>query len=141
MTQMRVANYIEACQQQLMIKQVSALIGALNGAEKITTTPLPFPYEQLCLFMMCLYILTIPFALVASTGVWTPFFAIMIVMGFAGINAVGEELKNPFGSDENDLDLDKPALGLFKDLKCIISLPSEDIFAADEFTLASRPSI
>ncbi|KAG8737904.1 hypothetical protein FRC10_007551 [Ceratobasidium sp. 414] len=81
-----------------MMGCLSSFEDQLSGLERILTTPLPFT--------VWLYLLFLPFQLTDTFGYWTIFGVGVAAFMFLGLLAAGEEIEQPFGYDENDLDLD-----------------------------------
>ncbi|CAL1711817.1 unnamed protein product [Somion occarium] len=78
---------------------------SLSGLERILTTPLPFVFS-VHISTVWIYLFFLPFQLVDLFEWYTipgVGIAAFIYLGFA---AAGEEIEQPFGYDENDLDLD-----------------------------------
>jgi hypothetical protein len=73
--------------------------------ERIKGTPLPFPYTLLhrTIYIFCLLL---PFALAEPLGWLAPLFTTIVGYTFFGLDAIGNELEDPFGRDENDLPTD-----------------------------------
>ncbi|KAJ3566803.1 hypothetical protein NP233_g6772 [Leucocoprinus birnbaumii] len=81
-----------------MIGILASMEDNLSTLERILTTPLPFT--------VWIYLFFLPFQLVKDFGWYTipgVGIAAFIYLGFV---AAGEEIEQPFGYDENDLDLD-----------------------------------
>jgi len=76
------------------------------GCERIKGTPLPFAYWLLLHRTALAFCMLLPFALASSLGWWTPLLTIIVGYTFFGLDALGDELEDPFGSDLNDLPLD-----------------------------------
>ncbi len=76
------------------------------GCDRIASTPLPFSYSVLLHRSVYAFCLILPFVLEGSTGFWTPFLACLIAYMFLGLDALGSQLEEPFGTDANDLPLD-----------------------------------
>jgi putative membrane protein len=76
------------------------------GCERIAGTPLPFAYTLLLQRTAYIVCLLLPFGLVTSTGWATPLFTALIAYTFFGLDALSEELEDPFGTEANDLALD-----------------------------------
>ncbi|MEY4640153.1 MAG: hypothetical protein RLZZ227_147 [Pseudomonadota bacterium] len=76
------------------------------GCERISNTPLPFAYTLLLQRSAFAFCLLLPFALVASAGWATVLFTMLIAYCFFGLDALSQELEDPFGSEANDLALD-----------------------------------
>jgi putative membrane protein len=84
---------------------LTALCDIQGGCERIKTTPIPFSYTALIHRIVALYCFALPFGLVATIGAYTPVVVAIISYAFFGLDAVGDELEEPFGTDENDLPL------------------------------------
>ncbi|MCB9701611.1 MAG: hypothetical protein H6711_06960 [Myxococcales bacterium] len=76
-----------------------------GGCERIKSTPIPYSYTVLIHRIVAVYCLTLPFGLVDTVGVFTPVVVMMVAYAFFGLDAVGDEIENPFGTDANDLPL------------------------------------
>ncbi|KAL5510942.1 hypothetical protein ACEPAG_4699 [Sanghuangporus baumii] len=79
---------------------------SLTALEQILTTPLPFVYSAQILQCVWLYLFLLPFQIVEEFGWYTIPAVIIAAFFFLGFLAAAEELEQPFGYDENDLDLD-----------------------------------
>lgn len=88
-----------------MEETISALVDHQGGCERIMTTPIPISYSVLLHRLVALYCFGLPFALVGSLGHVTTIVSVAIAYAFLGIDAVGDELEDPFGEDLNDLPL------------------------------------
>jgi predicted membrane chloride channel (bestrophin family) len=89
-----------------MIGTIAALEATLSSLEQILTTPLPFVYSVHIRHTVWVYLFFLPFQLVAEFkwhAVPGVALAAFIYLGFL---SAGEEIEQPFGYDENDLDLD-----------------------------------
>ncbi|MHC6226845.1 bestrophin family protein [Pseudomonas sp. X10] len=74
--------------------------------ERIKSTPLPFPYTLLLHRTIYIFCLLLPFALAVPLGWLAPLFTTIVSYTFFGLDAIGNELEDPFGRDENDLPTD-----------------------------------
>ncbi|QEM69374.1 bestrophin [Geobacter sp. FeAm09] len=77
----------------------------LAGCERIKQTPIPFSYTLLIHRTAYLYCFMLPFGLVDSIGFMTPFVVGLISYTFFGLDALGDEIAEPFGTLPNDLPL------------------------------------
>jgi ion channel-forming bestrophin family protein len=77
-----------------------------GGCERIRATPIPWSYTVLMHTIVAAYCFALPFGLVATTKLLTPVVVVLIAYAFLGLDAVGDELEQPFGREENDLPLD-----------------------------------
>ncbi len=99
---------------------VQQLIDYLGACERIQKTPLPFAYVVHLRRALVLYCLTLPFALVGPFGWSTVIYALMIAYILLGIEEIGVEIENPFGTDYNDLPLEQICGTIEQDLLAVI---------------------
>jgi len=85
--------------------QLTELSHVQGGCERIKSTPLPFAYSLLLHRTALLFCLLLPFALAPALGWWTPLLVLIVSYTFFGLDALGDELEDPFGTDDNDLPL------------------------------------
>jgi putative membrane protein len=64
-----------------------------------------------------LYCFLLPFGLVDSIGFMTPFVVAIVAYTFFGLDALGDEIEEPFGSETNDLPLDAICRAIEIDLR------------------------
>src|ERR1700687_5677893 len=69
-------------------------------------TPLSFAYTLLLHRSAYLFCLLLPYGLASSAGWYTALFTAFVAYSFFGLDALSEELEEPFGIAENDLALD-----------------------------------
>lgn len=97
--------------------RLAAIAGIQAGCERILTTPLPFAYSLLLHRTALLFCGLLPFALVDALGWWTPLATVIIAYAFFGLDALGDELEEPFGVTQNDLPLHAMARTMEIDLR------------------------
>lgn len=85
---------------------LSSLMGVATACERIKNTPLPFSYTLLLHRTAYLYCFLLPFGLVDTIGYLTPFVVAIVAYTFFGLDALGDEIEEPFGLQDNDLALD-----------------------------------
>ena len=85
---------------------LSALVGAAAACERIKSSPLPFSYMLLLHRTAYMYCFLLPFGLVDTIGFMTPFVVGIVAYTFFGLDALGDEIEEPFGTRPNDLPLD-----------------------------------
>jgi putative membrane protein len=100
------AGRIDPCLAPALDTSISAMIGAATACERIKTTPIPFSYTLLLHRTAWLYCFFLPFGLVDTIGLLTPVVVAIVAYTFFGLDALGDEIEEPFGSDSNDLPLD-----------------------------------
>ena len=76
-----------------------------GGCERIKSTPIPFSYNVLLHRIVAIYCFTLPFGMAPLVDWFTPIVVALIGYAFLGIDAIGEEIEEPFGTDANDLPL------------------------------------
>jgi putative membrane protein len=84
---------------------LSALTDIQGACERIKSTPIPFLSTTLMHRIVAVYCYTLPFGVVDAVKIYTPFVVIMVAYAFFGLDVVGDELEEPFGTDPNDLSL------------------------------------
>ena len=89
-----------------MDKSLGAFAAVAAGCERIRNTPLPFPYTLLLHRTASLYCFLLPFGLVDTVGYMTPFVVAIVAYTFFGLDALGDEIEEPFGVANNHLPLD-----------------------------------
>lgn len=77
----------------------------MGACERIKSTPIPASYSVLIHRIVAIYVFALPLGLVDVTGAFTPAVVLFIAYAFLGLDAIGDELENPFGLDANDLPL------------------------------------
>jgi len=90
---------------QSLDQHMSSMAAVQGACERIKKTPLPFAYLLLVQRTAYIYCLILPFGIVASQGLITPLFCAIVTYTFFGLDALSEELEEPFGVAENDLAL------------------------------------
>ena len=90
---------------QNMDERLTSMTIVLAACERIHNTPLPFAYMLLVHRTTYLYCIMLPFGLVASLGWATPLICAVIAYTFFGLDALSEELEEPFGMAANQLPL------------------------------------
>ncbi len=90
----------------LIEQKLAGLSGVQAACERIQGTPLPFAYTLLLYRTAWLYCLLLPFGLAESLGWGTPVATALVAYTFFGLDTLGDELEEPFGTAANDLPLD-----------------------------------
>jgi putative membrane protein len=85
---------------------LSSMTGVAAACERIRGTPIPFSYTLLLHRTAYLYCVFLPFGLVDTIGYLTPLVAAIVAYTFFGLDALGDEIEEPFGHADNDLPLD-----------------------------------
>ncbi|MEN0108183.1 MAG: bestrophin family ion channel, partial [Pseudomonas sp.] len=83
----------------------------LGGCERIKNTPIPYPYILMLHRIVHLYCFLLPFCLVDSIGWFTPFAVCVLAYTFFGLDALGDQIADPFDTQPNDLPLEAMCRG------------------------------
>ncbi|TFW15861.1 bestrophin family protein [Duganella callida] len=89
----------------LLDKQVSELSAAVGGCERISNTPIPFAYGVLLHRTVYLYCFMLPFGLVGDLGAVTPLVCVFVAYTLFALEAIAQEISEPFGTEPNCLAL------------------------------------
>lgn len=97
-------------------QRVDTLAASQAICERIKNTPTPFAYTLLLHRTAWLFCMLLPFGLVGSLEMLTPVLVTIIAYTFFGLDALGDELEEPFGLSDNDLPLSAMVRGIEIDL-------------------------
>lgn len=116
---------LEHCIVPALDATLAHMSGTVAACERIRNTPIPFSYTLLLHRTAYLYCFLLPFGLVDSIGYMTPFVVAIVAYTFFGLDALGDEIEEPFGTSANDLPLDALCRTIEIDLR--ESLGDDDI--------------
>ncbi|KFI08465.1 bestrophin family protein [Massilia sp. BSC265] len=116
---------IDACLAANIDATLTAMTAAAAACERIKNTPIPFSYSVLLHRTAYLYCFLLPFGLVDTIGFMTPVVVAIVAYTFFGLDALGDELEEPFGMEPNDLPLDAICRTIEIDLRT--ALEDEDL--------------
>lgn len=111
---------IDACLATAIDATLSAMTAASASCERIKNTPIPFSYTLLLHRTAYIYCFLLPFGLVDSIGFMTPFVVAIVAYTFFGLDALGDEIEEPFGLESNDLPLDTICRAIEIDLRAAL---------------------
>jgi putative membrane protein len=97
---------IDPCLLPAIDASLSAMTGVAAACERIHGTPIPFSYSLLLHRTAYLYCVLLPFGLVDAIGDLTPLVTALVAYTFFGLDALGDEIEEPFGTADHDLPLD-----------------------------------
>ncbi|EKM75994.1 hypothetical protein AGABI1DRAFT_131712 [Agaricus bisporus var. burnettii JB137-S8] len=103
--------------------------------ERILTTPLPFVYS-VHIRTVWIYLFLLPFQIVEQFCWYTIPGVSLAAFIYLGFVSAGEEIEQPFGYDEDDLDLDLFCLEIHNDMKHLKKTPCVNSYLESD---ASRP--
>jgi ion channel-forming bestrophin family protein len=85
---------------------LSGMVDMLGACERILRTPIPLAYAIHLKQLLLIYCVLLPFQIVEDLKWLTAPSMMLISFTLFGIEAIGVEIENPFGTDPNDLPLD-----------------------------------
>jgi putative membrane protein len=98
-------GHLESQLVRHMEDQLSKLVDAQGACEKIRKTPMPFVYVVMIKQLILVYLLTLPFAILPHAGWWSPVVMAIVALALFGIEEASVEIEDPFGLEENCLDM------------------------------------
>lgn len=104
-------------------ENLTALTNAQGGCERIKNTPFPITYTRMSHRIVAFFCYGLPFGIYESTKVLTPLVVFLISNAFFGLDALGEEISDPFGTDPHDLPLPTLADTIEKNLTQMLNAP------------------
>ena len=108
---------LDPCLAASIDATLSAMTAAGASCERIRNTPIPFSYTLLLHRTAYIYCFLLPFGLVDTIGFMTPLVCAVVAYTFFGLDALGDEIEEPFGHDMNDLPLDAICRAIEIDLR------------------------
>lgn len=91
-----------------ILEQSLVSLTDIQGAcERIKNTPIPLTYTTLIHRIVAVYCYGLPFGLASEIGALTPIVVLVVSYAFFGLDTIGDEIEQPFGTDDNDLPLDQ----------------------------------
>jgi len=88
--------------------------------ERIKNTPIPYSYSAFIKKFIFFYVMTLPFGYVFQLGYYVIPVVVFIFYVLASLEIIAEEIEDPFGTDPNDLPLDKIAANIKKNVEELI---------------------
>lgn len=95
---------------------LATMVDCLGGCERIKKTPTAFGFMILVRRCIVIFLATLPFALVKELGPFTIVATVLVAYPTLMIEAIANELDDPFGTDPNDLAVSRICAGIELDL-------------------------
>lgn len=119
----RDAGLLGEYQHIALDQNIQSLIDCLGGCERIHRTPLPFAYVVHLRRALIIYCYSLPLILLPVFGWATIVVTLLLSYVLLGIEEIGVEISDPFGTDDNDLPLERLCATIETDLRAQL-LPS-----------------
>lgn len=100
---------------------VANLVDHQGACERILRTPVPFAYVVHIRQLLLFYLISLPFVVVPTLGWIGPVAVAFITLGLMGIEEIGVEIEEPFGTDPNDLPLEAMCATIGRDAQALIA--------------------
>ncbi|MCE2833187.1 MAG: hypothetical protein LW694_02295 [Chitinophagaceae bacterium] len=97
---------------QTLITEVQAFTDICGACERIRNTPIPLSYSIFIKKFIFFYVMTMPMGFVFSLGYYVIPVVIFVFYVLTSIEIIAEEIEDPFGTDNNDLPLERIATGI-----------------------------
>lgn len=110
------AGHIDSIGFSVLNARVAALGHVQAACERIKSAPTPFAYTLLVHRTAWLFCLLLPIGLPATAGPAAPVIAVIVAYAFFGLDALGDELEEPFAPRPNTIPLDAIARVVERDL-------------------------
>jgi putative membrane protein len=118
----RLRGWIHPLHTPIFEGSLVSLTDIQGGCERIKATPAPYSYTVLMHRIVAVYCTLLPFGLMETIRWATPFVVLAISYSFFGLDAIGDEIEQPFGIDSNDLPLESISRNIERNLVSLIGI-------------------
>ncbi|KAG0297815.1 hypothetical protein BGZ96_004745 [Linnemannia gamsii] len=116
------ASQIESALVGSLFGSINSMTDVFTNMERIVFTPIPLAYSIHLRQVVYLYCLALPFTFLDVLGWLTVPLMCLVSFTLFGMEAIGREIENPFGKDENDLHMDEFCRDLKRELDYTVNL-------------------
>lgn len=102
----RTDGLIDGYQLMVLDEEIRRLMDIVGGCERIRNTRLARSYRLFARQCVFLYLITLPWGIVDDFAWWTVPLSAILGYFMLGLETVAEHTEEPFGLDEDDLDLE-----------------------------------
>lgn len=106
------ASNVSDTELWMLDAQLNELGKAIGGCERIASTPIPYAYGVLLHRTIYTYCVMLPFGLVDAANVFTPLLCVFISYTLIALEAIANEVSEPFGLAPHALALDAMSRGI-----------------------------
>jgi len=124
---------IDTILQAAMDRHLSNFSDSIGGCERIAGTPIPFSYNVLLHRTIYIYCFLLPFGFASVLGWFAPLIITFVAYTFTALEAIADELEDPFGNMPNDLALDAMSANIERSIAEIEDLPMDSPRRQDSF--------
>jgi len=107
----------------LVDKELKEFTDIMGACERIRNTPIPYNYSMYIKQFIFIYLITLPFAFVTTSGYITIPIVTLVTFVLLSVELIAEEIEDPFGLDINDLPTDELAVKIDNNAREILLPP------------------
>lgn len=100
--------------------ELRSFLDICGACERIKNTPIPYSYSAFIKKFIFFYVMTLPFGYVFQLGYYVIPVVVFIFYVLASLELIAEEIEDPFGTDPNDLPLEKISENIRKNVEELI---------------------
>lgn len=100
--------------------EIQSLLDICGACERIKNTPIPYSYSAFIKKFIFFYVMSLPFGYVFQLGYYVVPVVVFVFYVLASLELIAEEIEDPFGTDANDLPLDKISENIRKNVEELI---------------------
>jgi ion channel-forming bestrophin family protein len=101
------AGWIDGNELRVIDVELSRFLDICGGCERIRNTRVVYSYRMFARQSVIVFLVTLPWGIVNDFHWWTIPVAGIVAYFMLGLEIVAEHVEEPFGFDEDDLDLDR----------------------------------
>jgi putative membrane protein len=120
----KAARWIDGDELRVIDAELARFLDICGACERIQRTPIVRSYRYFTRQCVMLLLLTFPWGISNDFGWWTIPLTMLTAYFMVGLETVAEHVEEPFGRDEDDLDLDGLCLTIEKSVQQIIATDS-----------------
>jgi putative membrane protein len=134
----RKAGYIDGDELRVIDTELARFLDICGACERIRNTRVIRSYRLFARQSVLIFLVTFPWALVHEFGWWTIPITAITAYFMLGLEIVAEHVEEPFGFDEDDLDLDRLCESIERSVREIIA-PNEELeFKGADHSVSTR---
>lgn len=111
---------ISGDQLRIINDEITSMTNVCGACERIKNTPIPIAYSSFIKTFIILYSITLPVGYVFSIGYFVTLAVPFIFYILLSIEMIGESIEEPFGTDSDDLPIEKIASNIKKHCRELI---------------------
>ncbi len=116
-SQWKKLKLIDGDELRVIDRDLAQLMDVCGACERILKTPIARSYRVFARQCVWMFLLTFPWGIIAEFDLWTIPLTVLMAYFMLGLEIVAEHVEEPFGHDEDDLDLEGMCDGIRKTLK------------------------